>query len=155
MIRAYASAFSETSEILKALKRRIMSASTKLGFERGHGSTVFGATCAILKTSDVECVNMFLYCLCRDMVSAAVRMNLVGPLEVRSSEVPLVPLRNSNSSSQGSGIIRNVVKRVEEIVQERVVEGREIDVKGAFMCSPILEILANSHERLYTRLFNS
>ncbi|GMH62500.1 hypothetical protein TrST_g13577 [Triparma strigata] len=136
MIRAYAAAFDETADILKALKRRIMSASTKSGFERGHGSTVFGATCAILKTSDVECVNMFLYCLCRDMVSAAVRMNLVGPLE-------------------GSGIIRQVTRNVEEIVRERVIEGADIDVKGAFMCSPILEILANSHERLYTRLFNS
>ena len=136
MIRAYAAAFDETADILKALKRRIMSASTKSGFERGHGSTVFGATCAILKTSDVECVNMFLYCLCRDMVSAAVRMNLVGPLE-------------------GSGIIRQVTRNVEEIVRERVIEGADIDVKGAFMSSPILEILANSHERLYTRLFNS
>ena len=82
MLRAFTVAFPNLSHILKPLKRHLMRESAVNGIECGHAITMFGAICGILNISNVcEVVDMFIYTTSRDMVSAAVRLNLVGPLE--------------------------------------------------------------------------
>ena len=79
---------------------------------------------------------MHLYMQARDQVSAAVRMNLIGPLE-------------------GARVLAVVAAEAKVVVDGRVVEGGEVDVDEAFVCVPWMEIMGDAHERLYTRLFNS
>ncbi|GKY96311.1 hypothetical protein MPSEU_000590800 [Mayamaea pseudoterrestris] len=46
----------------------------------GHLSTVFGTATALLQVPEQEACELVGFCVARDMVSAAVRLNLLGPL---------------------------------------------------------------------------
>lgn len=82
MLRAFTASFPSLNHILKAMKRRLMKESVIRGTECGHHITIFGAVCGLLNISSVnEVIEMLIYTTIRDMVSAAVRLNLVGPLE--------------------------------------------------------------------------
>ena len=128
MLRAFSACFPQIRPIVQQLKR---SAKRRNG---GHGPTCFGAICGLLRLPSQQAISMFLYCTARDLVNAAVRMNLVGPLE-------------------GAGLTQVLCQSTEQLLRE---EGHEIlHWKDAHQVSPVIETLANAHDRLYTRLFNS
>ena len=125
-IRAATHCFPATRDSLKKLRQ--LAAKT----DGGHAATCFGAICGMLGVSPNQATSMFLYCTVRDMVNAGVRMNLIGPLE-------------------GCALIRTLCRAVENVLQNRAV----VHWTDAHQVAPIVEVLANAHERLYTRLFNS
>jgi len=82
MLRSFISSFPNIAPNLKLLKRCIIQNTIKCKSENGHTVTVFGAVCGLLGVSDIIVVlDMLIYMTIRDMVSAAVRLNLIGPLE--------------------------------------------------------------------------
>eukprot|EP00816_Leptocylindrus_hargravesii_P003946 CAMPEP_0196825722 /NCGR_PEP_ID=MMETSP1362-20130617/93223_1 /TAXON_ID=163516 /ORGANISM="Leptocylindrus danicus, Strain CCMP1856" /LENGTH=195 /DNA_ID=CAMNT_0042206203 /DNA_START=300 /DNA_END=887 /DNA_ORIENTATION=+ len=138
MLRAYAAAFPSIALSLKVLKRHLMKSIAMEGRERGHIPTIFGAICGLLQLDDATVASMFIYTNARDMVSAAVRMNLVGPLE-------------------GGTLIHQLCQKGSVVIDEVLCsrEGLTFDSISAHQVAPLVEIMANAHDRLYTRLFNS
>lgn len=140
LLRAFSSAFPHLSTIFIELKRRILLGSIDERIYRGHAATCFGAVAGILGIDITTAVSIFLYTTCRDMVNAAVRMNLIGPLD-------------------GGNVTYTISCRIQTLIQIYHIEaGNQILNPQKFLpfqIAPLLDILSNAHDRLYTRLFNS
>ena len=78
--------------------------------------------------------------LARDLISAAARLNIVGPLE-------------------GAKMQATLSSTLEELIDESLemceVVGGIIQPAAPIQCSPFLEIVQARHDVLYSRLFNS
>lgn len=131
MLRAFSYAFPHLSIIIKELRQRVLAGSINEVIYRGHAATCFGAIAGMLGIDSTTAVSIFLYTTCRDMVNAAVRMNLIGPLE-------------------GGNVTYVIGGRIEKLIQ--IYHPHETI---AFQIAPLIDILSNAHDRLYTRLFNS
>jgi len=148
MLRAFSVAFPHISPVVKALKRTTLKVHSSLSDCTGHNATCFGAVCGLLGIDEETCCSMFLYTTARDMVNAAVRMNLIGPIE-------------------GGRLTHDLCLAVEKLVTGQLANRFEenhafdsgkpgvLDVEFAHQVCPLIEILSNAHDRLYTRLFNS
>lgn len=139
MLRAFSKAFPQIEPGLKALKKRVLRVDPTLADCTGHASTCFGAVCGMLGIDDETCCSMFLYTTARDMVNAAVRMNLIGPLE-------------------GGRLTNALCNAIEELLAQQIVPkllNGDMKADFAHQVCPLIEILSNAHDRLYTRLFNS
>ncbi|MBX3231492.1 MAG: urease accessory protein UreF [Labilithrix sp.] len=93
-----------------------------------HHAPVFGALFAAHGVSEDETVAAYLHGLARIVLSAAVRLGLVGPLEAQQLHAACAPL-------------------LEEVAATRVDEPAQT--------APLLEIYAALHERLDGRMFQS
>ena len=124
-----------SQEKLNLIKKQALKLSSKEGYEVGNSAVVFGIVAEALNLSDKESTYAMMYVLARDMVSAATRLNMVGPLV-------------------GQSILADLDRYIVAIV-ELVQEGGEVDVDLAFTGGGVGEGLASAHERLYSRLFNS
>ena len=146
MLRAYIQIFPHIAQPLKQIKKRILQ-NTSINNNRntlgvcGHAATCFGAVCGLLGVDLKTSSSMFLYSTTRDMINAAVRMNLVGPL-------------------QAGGIVNRICSHLDQFLDQAIVDHRldgetVLHPLSSHQISPLVEILANAHDRLYTRLFNS
>jgi urease accessory protein UreF len=128
-------AFDDISAFCKSYKKVALRSGP--GTFRGSNSAVsFGVVTGLLSISDTSAVEGYLYTLVRDCVSAAVRMNVIGPLE-------------------GAGVIRSVMKEVVEAVKGKVEEGREVDWRESKGWGGVMDAIQEGHSRLYCRLFKS
>ncbi|ETN03298.1 hypothetical protein PPTG_16331 [Phytophthora nicotianae INRA-310] len=75
---------------------------------------------------------MYLFMTTRDMLSAATRLNLVGPLEAAKLQFEMTPL----------------LENVFQAKKNRVVE-------DSYSSAPVLDLVQAMHDQLYTRIFNS
>lgn len=150
MLRAFSTAFPHISLVVKALKKSVFKVHPSLAESVGHASTCFGAVCGLLNIDDETCSNMFLYTTARDMVNAAVRMNLIGPLEGGK-------LTNEVCNAINTLVQKEIVSRFSSVenTNECKYNASVLDVQYAHQVCPLVEILSNAHDRLYTRLFNS
>ena len=135
MLRAYGSSFDHVESTLAEIKKTALRASTKEGYEAGNAAIILGIVTSLLGLSDRDAVQCYCYMLARDMVSAATRMNVIGPLIGQSI----------------LGSLDGFIGKIAGLVQE----GRDIDLDKCFTGGGIGEGLASAHERLYSRLFNS
>ena len=101
---------------------------------QGHMAPLFGLFTACLGVQeDVSC-EIFGYCVARDMVSAAVRLNLLGPI----ASIPML--------SDAEGAIRRGIRAAK----------RDIEFGcGASTSAPHLDAVQPQHEQLAMRLFRS
>ena len=74
---------------------------------------------------------LFLFLHCRSIVSAAVRLNIVGPYG-------------------GQRLLTQLSERVDHAID--MYGGQS---KVSFQTNPLLDLLQNHHDRLYSKLFNS
>lgn len=98
----------------------------------GHLAPLFGAITAALAIDTDTSVQLFLYTSARGLLSSAVRLNIVGPLEAQAIQFRLGPF-------------------VQRIAERR----KNLPAEEAAQTAPILEILQMSHDRIYSRLFQS
>jgi urease accessory protein len=117
-------------EILKCLKSTTGSP---------HIAPTLGAIGGLLGLDEVQVCRLFAYCIARDLVSAAVRLSLVGPLAS-------VPLLHSVQRSGEDGI-RAVFQTVKEYPDDPLL--------SSAASAPVIEALHPCHEILQTRLFRS
>jgi urease accessory protein len=144
LLRAFSASFSDIAPVIKALRRQIIIMSPSQTSDCcGHAATCFGAVCGLLDVNNETCVSMFLYTTARDMVNAAVRMNLVGPLE-------------------GGFVTNELCTGIDELIQTHLIDlvdcedtNQLVNTNIAHQVAPLIEVLSNAHDRLYTRLFNS
>mgnify|MGYP001267038420 CR=1 FL=1 len=97
---------------------------------RGHHAVMFGALSAHLNISQKECIQVFLYTWLSTVVSAAIRLRIIGPIEGQQQITSQLPLLAEVSDSILS-------RRAEDLAPS----------------SPGLDIRLMAHEKSYSRLF--
>lgn len=98
----------------------------------GHFPPLFGAICRELQFSLYQTQKMFLYNALRGLVSSAVRLNIVGPIEGQQIQQELSETAISVSKFYS-----------------------ETPVSEAAQTAFILDLAQGKHDRLYSRLFNT
>ncbi|KAJ2810215.1 hypothetical protein H4S07_002797 [Coemansia furcata] len=114
----------------------------RLGEAKAHWPTVFGFVCAALGISLAHTQQLYMFQFVRQVFSAAIRLNLVGPLRAQMLECDMHPYI--------SGLLK-------EHAHLRVEFGSLDDLFGESVVytEPILELYQGMHDRLYSRIFNS
>ena len=132
MFRVFPSTFPEQLKptIISKLKKCILS--TKNPTVCGHAATCWGCICGMLRISPETCMYMYLYTVTRDMINAAIRMNIIGPME-------------------GSYLTNQLCQKLPTLLQHPL----NLSLDSVHQVAPLIDILSNAHDRLYTRLFNS
>ena len=145
-IRAAIAAYGDDATIgakLKDVKR--ISRVEKSG---GHLATTFGAVVGCLGLSTRRAARLFAYLTLRDVLSAATRLNLVGPLEAAAS-------------------LRRCSRRCDEMAAEAAISAAALRsgapkehavaaaVSRAANTSPLTDLIQGGHDALYSRLFSS
>jgi urease accessory protein UreF/urease accessory protein UreH len=144
ILRTYGGVYSHIRNQVESLRSRINGTSSSSG-NRGHAATCFGAVCGLLGVSPYHAANMFLYTVTRDIVNAGVRMNLIGPIEGGH----LIHLLCAKISA----VLDEIFRCIE--IGAKHLHSEILEPHAAHQVAPLLEILANAHDRLYSRLFNS
>ena len=98
----------------------------------GHLPPVFGAVAAALDIPLPLVVRQFLYLGLRDLTSSAVRLNVLGPLQGQSTQFKMKPF-------------------LEQLAQQSVA----LDIENVAQTAPVSDLLQQTHDRLYSRLFQS
>ncbi|MEE2843756.1 MAG: urease accessory UreF family protein [Planctomycetota bacterium] len=99
---------------------------------RGHLVPAFGYITRSLEISLHEGAELFLFTMIRDLISSAVRLNIIGPLAAQS----IWPQLDNEFTL--------VLKHCKSYCLSNIAQ-----------TSPILDILQSNHDRLYSRLFQS
>ncbi|MGB5812512.1 MAG: urease accessory UreF family protein [Polyangiales bacterium] len=97
-----------------------------------HYGVAFGVTGRLLSISLPKTLELALFILARDLISSAVRLNIIGPLRAQTLLFELGPsiIRASNPD-------------------------RVPSPAHAAQTAPVMDVLQNAHDGLYTRLFQS
>jgi urease accessory protein len=98
----------------------------------GHLAPLFGAMTAALAIDVELAVRLFLYINARGLLSSAVRLNIVGPLEAQAIQF-----------------------RLGRYVEDVAVRRSHLRAEDAAQTAPALEVLQIMHDRIYSRLFQS
>ncbi|KAL3657941.1 hypothetical protein V7S43_017146 [Phytophthora oleae] len=97
-----------------------------------HHAVLFGVVCALLGVSAEPVQRMYLFVTTRDVLSAATRLNLVGPLEAAKLQFEMTQL-------------------LEEVFRAK----KNRAVQESYSSAPVLDLIQAMHDQLYTRIFNS
>ncbi|KAJ1915841.1 hypothetical protein H4219_004100 [Mycoemilia scoparia] len=116
----------------------------RLGEIRGHWPIVFGFVCAALEIPLARMQQLFLFQYVRQIFSAAVRLNLVGPLRAQTLQCEFYPSMDRILSET-----RDILPKSTDNEEEDL-----FDI-GVVYTDPLLELYQGMHDRLYSRLFNS
>ncbi|KDO29983.1 hypothetical protein SPRG_05172 [Saprolegnia parasitica CBS 223.65] len=98
----------------------------------GHHVVVLGTLCGALGLDSLASQRLLLFFTLRDILSAATRLNLVGPIESAKLQMQLAEV-------------------AETVLQTR--KDRRVD--DAYQSAPYLDLVQGRHDQLYTRIFNS
>jgi len=126
LLSSAASAFVKVSTLAE-IKQSVKS--EKLN---GHYPPIFGTVCRELGFSVSQTQQGFMFVSVRGLISSAIRLNIVGPLEAQQLQFELI-------SKVQDLLLQNQCKQLSDIAQT----------------SPLLDIIQGTHDRLYSRLFNS
>lgn len=131
----------EDSPIFVELANRIQQEIDNSSDSTGHFGPIFGLICGFLGLDDKAMCQVLGYCTARDMISAAVRLNLVGPMA-------------------GVNLLDGVHKAVEEGIESgsfRIEEDDDVvtAMEAVATCSPVVEAVHPTHDVLAVRLFRT
>jgi urease accessory protein len=98
----------------------------------GHFAPAFGASAGLLEFPPITTAMAFLFITLRGLVSAAVRLGIVGPLQAQAMQYDAAPYAQA--------------------VAERFMDAPVI---SAAQTAPLIDILQGSQDRLYSRLFQT
>ena len=104
-----------------------------------HIAPALGVIGGVLGLDEIQVCRLFAYCMARDLVSAAVRLSLVGPLAS-------VPLLHNVQESIENGICD---------VYNEIQNHPEDPLLVAATSAPVIEAMHPCHEILQVRLFRS
>jgi urease accessory protein len=104
-----------------------------------HIAPALGVIGGIMGLDEIQVCRLFAYCMARDLVSAAVRLSLVGPL----ASVPLLH-KVRESAEDGMRVVLLSMK-----------EHPDDPLMSAAASAPVIEALHPCHEILQVRLFRS
>jgi urease accessory protein len=97
-----------------------------------HLAPVFGAVTRQLGLPRLRACRLFCFCQLRGVLAAAVRLNIVGPMEAQSLQYRLSP-------------------QAEEVVRR----AEKLGLKDLAQIAPLIDLWQGTQDRLYSRLFQS
>lgn len=118
-----------------------------------HHAPLFGLVCSLLSIPMPLVDRMFLRMIVRDILSAASRLNLVGPLECSRIQVEVIPILEKlleDCPENGHQVIA--------AVNDDAREGPELmfyNDEWPAQTAPIIDLLQSRQDLLYSRLFSS
>jgi urease accessory protein len=98
----------------------------------GHFAPVFGRVAALLNLDERAAARLFVFMQLRGWISAAVRLNLIGPLEGQTIQHQLAGAAEAVAARFG-----------------------EVSLEDAAQTAPLLDVWQGTQDRLYSRLFQS
>ncbi len=98
----------------------------------GHFAPTLGAVTSALGIDAEAARQLFMFVQLRGLISSAIRLNIAGPLDASALQYEL----------------RNVVAGILD-------QSRTLSLEQIAQTSPLLEVWQSSHDRLYSRLFQS
>ncbi|MGD0523994.1 MAG: urease accessory UreF family protein [Polyangiaceae bacterium] len=98
----------------------------------GHHAPLFGAVAAALGVSRPDALAIWMHTILRGQLSAAVRLGLAGAHEAQAMQRATAPLLDRVVAACG-----------------------ELDAGALVQTAPRLDVTANQHDHLYSRLFQS
>ncbi|KAJ2160269.1 hypothetical protein GGF46_002381 [Coemansia sp. RSA 552] len=115
---------------------------SRLGDVRTHWPTAFGFVGAALGISLEHAQQLYMFQFVRQLFSAAIRLNLVGPLRAQALECDMQ--QEVDALLKEHGHLRPACAPGEDVFSETTV-----------YTEPIVELYQGMHDRLYSRIFNS
>jgi len=97
-----------------------------------HMAPTFGWVLAFIEVNEEETLRLFLFMALRSLVSSAIRLSLVGPL------------RGQSIQYEFTSYVEHVLERCRGTAVDNIVQ-----------TSPVIDVLQATHDRLYSRLFQS
>jgi urease accessory protein UreF/urease accessory protein UreH len=125
---------------------------TRGGHTGGHVATVFGLVSCLLDLSDDDAAELFGYCIARDAVSSAVRLNVLGPL---AGQALLYHASMQSATRCAIDTARAAMARELHKSTQCIASPAAVAVGAATGCAPILDVIHPCHDILATRLFRS
>jgi urease accessory protein len=104
-----------------------------------HLAPTLGVICRLLDLEESQMLQLFAYCVARDLISAAVRLSLVGPLAS-------VPMLHQVHTSASGGL---------EAILLQMQDHPDDPLMAASASAPVIEALHPCHNILQVRLFRS
>src|SRR5262249_18660977 len=98
----------------------------------GHFAPVFGIVTRQLSIGRLSAVRLFCFNHLRGLLAAAVRLNIVGPMEAQSLQ--------HRMASQAEEVVRN---------------SDSLSLEDLAQTAPLLDLWQGTQDRLYSRLFQS
>ena len=130
------------------LLRRIQNEIEISSATTGHIGPLFGLIGGFLGIdSDVTC-RVLGYCTARDMVSAAVRLNLVGPIAG-------VTVLHGTNEAVDDGIMSSISSIADDKSRSANTDAVSFALKNVATCSPVVESVHPTHDILAVRLFRT
>ncbi|KAJ4720425.1 urease accessory protein F [Melia azedarach] len=127
LMRVAASVFTEVPSL-----KRMREISLKSGSVAFHHAPVFGMICGLLGFHSGTSQRAYMFITGRDVISAATRLNLVGPL--------------------GAAVLQHQIAPVAESLSKKWMDRT---VEEACQTSPLLDTVQGCHGYLFSRLFGS
>lgn len=121
-----------------------------------HHAPLFGLACACLKVSLQLCERMYLRLILRDLVSAAARLNIIGPIEGSCMQVEFVPfLEELLSSTHNCDSKKANSNAIDEHFLGLFPGLFFYKGEKPLQSVPIIDLIQSRHNLLYSRLFSS
>ncbi|XP_072961912.1 urease accessory protein F isoform X1 [Typha angustifolia] len=127
LLRVAASVFSEFP-YLKEVRNTYLGS----GAVSFHHAPIFGLICGVTGFSSMTSQRAYLFITMRDVISAATRLNLIGPL--------------------GASVLQH---QIAPIAEQLVKKYMDRPVEDAFQVAPLLDAVQGCHGYLFSRLFCS
>jgi urease accessory protein len=162
LLRASIVAFGEErSWYLTAIKRTLRRP-PPLGLGEAHHACVFGAVSAIANLEADACARAYVYCVMRDVCSAATRLNASGPLET----VAVLRRCVEDAEAACAVAVADFNASTARALTTTTTDGDEVEDHEArtimnhlrrapATSSPIYDVVQGAHDRARARLFNS
>ncbi len=98
----------------------------------GHLAPVFGVATSALQVPHADAVRLFVFMHLRGVIAAAVRLNIVGPME-------------------GQTIQHRLAEKAEVVARR----SETLTLDDLAQTAPLLDLWQGAHDRLYSRLFQT
>ncbi|PON36136.1 Urease accessory protein UreF [Parasponia andersonii] len=132
LMRVAATVFSETQPCLKAMRNASLCSASGKVLVCFHHAPIFGLVCGVLGMDGTTAQRAYMYTAMRDVISAATRLNLVGPL--------------------GAAVLHHQMSKVAEAM---VLKWMDRSVEESCQIVPLLDTVQGCHAYLFSRLFCS
>ncbi|KAJ1929154.1 hypothetical protein IWQ60_001415 [Tieghemiomyces parasiticus] len=111
---------------------RDFKAAIRLDRAKGHFPVCFGMVAQMLGLSLDKSQHLFMFMFVRQIVSSAVRLNIVGPYQAQ------IVLANAKTWAEGATTV-----------------ARYLSIDQVAQTAPMVDMMQGAHERLYSKVFNS
>jgi len=136
------------SELFEMIRSSIDTPSGNDASSFGHSALIYGILCASLRVSPIDSCRVYSFGATRDAMSAAVRLNLTGPLE------GLAVMDEVGHKAVEEGIMHGM-RGIEKYIGNGIGPKEISWVDCATTCAPMVDAAQPIHDELSMRLFRT